>query len=40
MTSFNGTLTNQEEQQQYILQVIEKHRKDFPDSKKTTLLQM
>jgi hypothetical protein len=26
MTSFNGTLTNQEGQQQYLLQVIEKHR--------------
>lgn len=27
MTSFNGTRTNQEEQQQYILQVIEKQKR-------------
>jgi len=30
--SFNGVLTNQEEQKQFLLQIVKKHRLDFPDS--------
>lgn len=37
MTSFNGTFTNQD-QQKYLLQVVEKHRQDFPEVKKSNLL--
>jgi len=37
--SFNAILTNQEEQKQYLLQLVEKHRKDFPDSNKQTIVQ-
>jgi hypothetical protein len=36
---FNPVLTKQEEQKQYLLQVVEKHRQDFPDSRKSTVLQ-
>ncbi|KAK5645149.1 hypothetical protein RI129_006449 [Pyrocoelia pectoralis] len=36
--SFNGIITNQEEQKQYLLQVIEKHRQDFPNSNKSTVV--
>lgn len=32
--SFNGILTNQEEQKQYLLQVVEQHRKQFPNPNK------
>lgn len=32
MTSFNGTRTNQKDQQQYLLQVVEKHRQDFTEA--------
>jgi hypothetical protein len=39
MTFFNGTRTNQD-QQQYLLQVIEKHRQNFPEAKKSILLKM
>ena len=35
--NFNSVLTNQEEQKQFLLQVVEKHRQDFPDTKKSTL---
>lgn len=38
--SFNSVLTNQEEQKQYLLQVVEKHRLDYPDTKKSTLMGM
>ena len=34
--AFNGVLTNQEEQKQFLLQVVEKHRHDFPDPNKST----
>jgi len=34
---FNGVLTNQEEQKQFLLQVVEKHRRDFPNTNKSTL---
>ena len=29
--SFNAVLTNQEEQKQFLLQAVEKHRKNFPE---------
>jgi len=35
--AFNGVLTNQEEQKQFLLQVVEKHRCDFPNCNKSTL---
>ena len=35
--SFNGVLTNQEEQNPFLLQVVEKHRLDFPNPNKSTL---
>lgn len=35
--SFNGVISNQEEQKQYLMQVVEKHRRDFPDPNKSTL---
>ncbi len=35
--TFNGVLTNQEEQKQFLLQVVEKHRCDFPNANKSTL---
>lgn len=35
--AFNGVLTNQEEQKQFLLQVVEKHRRDFPNANKSTL---
>ena len=34
---FNGVLTIQGEQQQFLLQVIEEHRHDFPNPDKFTL---
>jgi hypothetical protein len=40
MTSFNGTHTNQEDQQQYLLQVVKKHKQNYPETKKLTLLKM
>jgi hypothetical protein len=39
MQTFNSSLSNQEEQKQFILQVVERHRKEFPNSKKATLTQ-
>lgn len=36
--SFNSVITNQEEQKQYLLQVVEKHRQTFPNANKSTLL--
>ncbi|ESO04140.1 hypothetical protein HELRODRAFT_184710 [Helobdella robusta] len=35
---FNRVLTNGEDQLQYLFQVIEKHRKDFPNPKKSTII--
>jgi hypothetical protein len=35
--TFNGVLTIQEEQKQFLLQVVEKHRRDFPNANKSTL---
>jgi len=35
--AFNGVLTNQEEQKQFLLQVMEKHRCDFLNCNKSTL---
>lgn len=37
-TTFNKSLTKQEEQKQYLFQVVENHRKRFPDARKKTLL--
>jgi hypothetical protein len=36
--SFNAVLSNQEEQKQFLLQVIEKHQQDFPNSNKSTVV--
>lgn len=36
--SFNGILTNQEEQKQYLLQVVEKHRQNYPNTNKSTIV--
>ena len=36
--SFNGVLTNQDEQKQFLLQIVEKHRLDCPDSDKSTVV--
>ncbi len=36
--TFNGILTNQEEQKQFLLQVVEKHRRDFPNPNKSTFV--
>lgn len=38
ITDFASTLTKDEEQRQFILQVVEKHRKDVPDFTKESLL--
>src|SRR5277367_5269363 len=37
-SSFNSSLTKSEEEKQYLLQVVEQHRKEFPDTKKLTVL--
>jgi len=34
---YNSLLTNDEEQKQYLLQVVQDHRRRFPDAKKSTL---
>ena len=36
--TFNAILSNQEEQKQYLLQVVEQHRSRFPTAKKSTLV--
>lgn len=36
--AYNTSLTKDEDQKQYLLQVIEQHRKLFPDSNKSTIL--
>ena len=38
MQSFNGVLTKNEDQTQYILQVVEEHRRKFPDARKVKLV--
>lgn len=40
ITQFNDKLTKNEEQKQYLLQVVENHRKQFKTSEKTTLMKM
>lgn len=37
--NYNAILTNQEKEKQYLLQVIEKHRQEMPNSNKTTVMQ-
>src|SRR6218665_445928 len=34
---FNSSLTISEEDKQYLLQIVERHRKEFPDSNKSTV---
>jgi len=34
---FNSSLTKREEEKQYLFHIIEQHRKQFPDTKKSTL---
>lgn len=36
--NFNSVITNQEEQKQYLLQVVERHRQHFPESKKSVIV--
>jgi hypothetical protein len=38
ITAFNGVITKQEEQKQYLLQLVEKHRKEYPNSNKSTIV--
>jgi hypothetical protein len=40
MQDYNALFTKNEEQTQFILQVVSEHRKYYPDSKKSTLLQV
>jgi len=35
---FNSSPTISEEVKQYLLQIVERHRKEFPDANKSTLL--
>jgi len=35
--TFNGIITNQEEQKQYLLQVVEQHRQKYPNPNKSTI---
>src|SRR6218665_2950891 len=35
---FNSSLTISEEDKQYLLQIVERHRKEFPDANKSTVL--
>ena len=37
-SSFNSSLTKSEEEKQYLLQIVAQHRKEFPDAKKSTVL--
>lgn len=36
--NFNSVITNQEEQKQYLLQVVVYHRQQFPESKKSVIV--
>ena len=38
INEFNGILTNNEEQKQFLLQVVEQHRKNFPNFSKNTII--
>ncbi|KAK0061606.1 hypothetical protein Bpfe_008988 [Biomphalaria pfeifferi] len=38
-TNFNKSLTKKEDEKQHLYQVVESHRKQYPDAKKTTLNQ-
>ena len=40
ISEYNDILCNNEKQKQYLHQVVENHRKNFPDSNKSTLLKM
>lgn len=35
VSNFNGSVTNQQDQQEYLLQVVEQHRKVFPNANKS-----
>ncbi len=37
--NFNSVMTSQEEQSQYLLQVVESHRQRFPVSKKSIIVE-
>jgi len=37
MHDFNGLITTEEEQKQFLLRCVQEHRKLYPDCKKTTL---
>lgn len=37
MEDFNGQLTQNEDQMQYVLRCVQEHRKIYPDCKKATL---
>ena len=37
--NFNSVITNQEEQKQHLLQVVESHRRQFPVSKKSNIIE-
>lgn len=39
LTDFNSILTHNDNQKKYIFQVVEEHRRKFPDSKKVTVMQ-
>ena len=38
--SYNATITKDEEQKQYLLQVVEKHRRDFANCNRDSLLKI
>lgn len=38
ISEFNGSITNQPQQQQYLLQVVEQHRKEFPNANKAVVV--
>jgi len=37
--NFNSVINNQEEQKQYLLQVVERHRQQFPVSNKSVIVE-
>lgn len=39
MSDFNNSITNNEEQKQYLLQVVENHRKNVPMASKSTIIE-
>ena len=40
MQQYNSSLTKNEEQKQFLLRLVERHRKTFPSSAKSTLMKM